>query len=148
MRGYYRKEMFMNFSRLLFFTIVSLLGATSIAANVTLNQEYLGGKWSFDGKEGCNSNAAEYVVFHRNVLMDAGKGAVPKAVGFWSTKDDEIIVHLLVAPQESDTSNVFYRGRYTYSYLTAKVLETRQGAFDMISGTTGDMTKKTLTKCD
>ena len=80
--------------------------------------------------------------------MDAGEGAVPKAVGFWSIKDDEIIVNLLVAPQESDTSNVFYRGRYTYSYLTAKVLETRQGAFDMISEITGDMTKKTLTKCD
>ena len=88
------------------------------------------------------------MIFHSNGTMEAGKGTVPKVVGFWSTKGDEITVHMLVVPLESDTSNVFYRGRYTYSYLTAKVLDTRQGTFDMISGTAGDMIKKTWTKCD
>jgi hypothetical protein len=38
--------------------------------------------------------------------------------------------------------------RYAYAYLTAKVLETRQDAFDMISETTGDIVKKARTKYD
>jgi len=141
-------ELFMTIRKLLFLTIFALLGMPSLAAEVTLTQEYLGGKWSSDGKESCGSTAANYVIFHSNGTMEAGKGTMPKAVGFWSTKGNEITVHLLVVPHESDTSNVFYRGRYTYSFLTANVLETRQGAFDMISGTTGDMVKKTWTKCD
>ena len=138
----------MNIRKLLFLTISTLLSMPSLAADVMLSQEYLGGKWSSDGKEGCRSTTADYVIFHGNGTLEAGKGAAPKAVGFWVAKGDEITVHLLVAPNESDTSNVFYRGRYTYSYLTANVLETRQGAFDMISGTAGDMVKKTWTKCD
>jgi hypothetical protein len=138
----------MNIRKLLFLTISALFSMPSLAAGVMLNQEYLGGKWSSDGKEGCRSTAADYVIFHGNGTLEAGNGAAPKAVGFWIAKGDEITVHLLVAPNESDTSNVFYRGRYTYSYLTANVLETRQGSFDMISGTTGDMVKKTWTKCD
>jgi hypothetical protein len=138
----------MNIRKLLFLTISTLLSMPSLAADVTLTQEYLGGKWSSDGKVGCRSTAADYVIFHSNGTLEAGNGAAPKAVGFWIAKGEEITVHLLVAPNESDTSNVFYRGRYTYSYLTANVLETRQGAFDMITGTTGDMVKKTWTKCD
>jgi hypothetical protein len=138
----------MHIIKLLFLTISTLLSMSSLAADVTLSQEYLGGEWSSNGKEGCKSTASDYVIFHSNGTLEAGNGATPKAVGFWIAKGDKITVHLLVAPNESDTSNVFYRGRYTYSYLTANVLETRQGAFDMISGTTGDMVKKTWTKCD
>jgi hypothetical protein len=138
----------MNILKLLFLTISTLFSMPSLAADVTLSQEYLGGEWSSDGKEGCRSTASDYVIFHSNGTLEAGNGAAPKAVGFWIAEGDKITVHLLVAPNESDTSNVFYRGRYTYSYLTATVLEIRQGAFDMISGTTGDMVKKTWTKCD
>jgi len=138
----------MNIRKLLFLIIPTVLSMPSLAADVRLSQEYLGGKWSSDGKEGCSSIVADYVTFHGNGTLEAGNGAVPKAVGFWTAKGDEITVHLLVAPNEADTSNVFYRGRYTYSYLTANVLETRQGAFDMITGTTGDMVRKTWTKCD
>ena len=142
------KGPFMNIRKLLVLIISTLLSMPSLAADVTLSQGYLGGKWSSGGKEGCRSTAADYVIFHGNGTLEAGNGVEPKAVGFWIAKGDEITVHLLVAPNEADTSNVFYRGRYTYSYLTANVLETRQGAFDMITGTTGDLVKKTWTKCD
>ena len=45
------------------------------------------------------SNAADYVIFHGNSTMEAGRGTAPKAVGFWIAKGDEITVHLLVAPR-------------------------------------------------
>jgi len=138
----------MKIRKLLSLTILALLGTPSLAADVTLAPGYLDGKWTSGDKDSCGSNAAEYALFHDNGTMEVGRGATPLAVGFWSTKGDEITVHLLVVPSESDTSNAFYRGRYTYSYLTANVLEARQDAFDMISGTSGDLVRKTWTKCD
>ena len=118
------------------------------AGEVTLTPGYLGGKWSSGGREGCESGAVEYVQFHRNGTMEVGRGTTPAAVGFWIAKDDEITVHLLIVPNVADTANAFYRGRYTYSYLTANVLDTRQDAFDTISGTTGDLVKRTWTRCN
>jgi len=138
----------MNLRRLLFIGIFMLPGTPAIAAEVTLTTDYLVGRWTSHGKEACGSRAADYVIFRGNGVMEAGRGGEPKAVGFWSASGDELTVQLLVAPDESDTSNVFYRGRYTYSYLTATVLEAREDAFDMISGTTGDLVRKTFTKCE
>ena len=138
----------MNVRRLLFLAIFTLFGTPSFAADVTLTPEYLSGKWSMGGKEGCESGAAGYVIFHGNGTMEAGREATPMSVGFWSAKDDEIMMHMLVSPAKSDESNVFYRGKYSYSYLGANVLETRQGAFDIMMGTSIDMVRETMTKCD
>jgi len=138
----------MQLGKSLFLAIFTLLGTPSLAADVTLAPGYLDGKWTSGDKESCGSSAAQYALFRGNGVLEVGRGATPGAVGFWGTKGDTITVHLLVAPNESDTSNAFYRGRYNYSYLAAKVLETRQDAFDMISETTGNMVTRTWTKCD
>jgi len=138
----------MKIHTLLFPAMLALTATPAPAAEVNLTGDYLSGKWSSAGKEGCGSNAAEYVSFHAHGTMDAGRGTTPRAVGFWRIDGDEITVHLLVAPDESDASNVFYRGRYNYSYLTATILDAREDAFDTISGTTGAMTRNTFTKCE
>lgn len=138
----------MNLKRLFLIAIVAFPGMPLCAADVTLSAGYLGGKWIEGGKEGCSSGAARYVIFHGNGTMETGKGEVPNAVGFWSAKDAEITVHLLAAPEESDTTNIFYQGSYNYSYLKAKVPEIRQGAFDIVIGTSVDTEKLTLLKCD
>jgi hypothetical protein len=67
-----------------------------------------------------------------------GRGVEPRSVGFWLVRDNVITVHQLVAPGESDADNVFYHGRYSYSYLTAEVLAINQDALDIITGTTGN----------
>lgn len=138
----------MDVRRPFFVTIFTSFSIPLLAADVALTGEYLIGKWSSDGKQGCTSTAADYVTFHGNGVIEAGRGVSPEAVGFWSAKGDEITVHLLVAPQVSATPNVFYRGRYTYSHVAVNVLATRPGAFDVVTGPTGNMEKRTWTKCD
>jgi hypothetical protein len=137
-----------NVRQLIFLAIFPLVGGSSFAAEVTLAAANLSGKWVSGVKQDCGSSAAEYVTFRDNGTIEAGRGAVPRSVGFWSLNGNDITIHHLVAPSESDTSNVFYRGRYSYSYITAEVLEAREGAIEIITGTTGDTQRRTFTRCD
>lgn len=136
----------MNTRRLLLLVVAAFSSAPALAADVTLNPADLAGKWVVGDKPDCGG-AADYAVFRDNGTLEMGRGATPRSVGFWSVRDNVITVHQLVAPGESDASNVFYHGRYSYSYLTAEVLETRQGSLDIITGTTGNTVRRTLTKC-
>jgi hypothetical protein len=137
----------MNITRLLFLTLLTVLCATSMAADVTLAPADLVGKWVVGGKQDCASGTSVYATFRDNGTAEMGRGVEPRSVGFWLVRDNVITVHQLVAPGESDTDNVFYHGRYSYSYLTAEVLASSQDALDIITGTTGNTVRKTLTKC-
>jgi hypothetical protein len=138
----------MNVRQLIFLAIFPLVGGSSLAADVTLVPADMTGKWVNGVKQDCGSSAAKYVTFRDNGTLETGRGTAPRSVGFWSTKDNDITLHLLVAPSTSDASNVFYRGRYTYSYETAEVLEASEGVIEIITGTTGNIERSTFTRCD
>ena len=106
----------MNIVRLLLLAVFIFSGTPSFAADVKLTPGFLGGKWSTEGKQGCGSATTQYVILHANGTMEVGRGDTPMSVGFWSVRDNVITLHLLVAPRESDTTNVFYQGKYHYSY--------------------------------
>ena len=138
----------MNAKLLIFLAIFSLACGASFAAEVTLAPADLNGKWVVGSKQDCGSSAGLNVTFRGDATVEIGRGTKPLSVGFWSINDTDITMHLLVAPSESDDSNVFYRGKYTYSYLTAEVLEARDDAIEIITGTTGNTRRSTLTRCD
>lgn len=125
-----------------------LFSGIVIATDVFSAPINLSGKWVWGEKKDCESSAAQYVTFSDKGTIEMGKGVAPGAVGFWTLEDKTISVHLLVAPSETDDSNVFYKGRYTYSYATAEVLEAGKDSVEIITGTTGNTKRSTLTKCD
>ena len=138
----------MSYIMRLLFPIFLMFSVQLSAADVNITPDYLPGKWVKGGKENCDSNASEYVHFRGNGTMELGRGAKPRTVGFWEVANNAITLHMLVAPSEDDTSNVFYKGRYSYSYLTANVLEANEGAIEIVTGATGDIQRQTLSRCD
>ena len=137
----------MNYRQILLFLIFPFLSGPLVAADVTINTNSLQGKWVKESKNNCDSTAADYVLFRDNGIMEAGRGGEPKSVGFWSVSGNVITLHMLVVPMEDDTTNVFYRGRYSYSYLTAEVLSATDDVIEVITGTTGNIKRMILAKC-
>ena len=133
----------------LFFIVLSLQGATSFSAEAVLSGDYLDGKWSDSGKEGCTSDLAGYVIFHNNRTVQAGKGKSVSAIGFWELGDDTVIIHLLVSPRSGGEGHPFYQKRYYSQHMAAKMLKIQSDSFDytldLVAAQTGD--KKTLTRC-
>ena len=137
----------MNYRKILLFLIFPFLSGPLVAADVTVNTNSLQGKWVKDGKNNCDTAAAEYVLFRGNGTTEAGRGTEPKSVGFWSVSGNIITSHMLVIPMEDDTTNAFFRGRYSYSYLTAEVLSSTYDVIEIITGTTGNTKRMILAKC-
>lgn len=142
------EELHMNTRLLISIAIFSLACRASFAAEVTLATADLNGKWVVGLKQDCGSSASVNVTFRDNSTVEISRGTKPLSVGFWSINDTDIALHTLVAPGESDDSNVFYHGKYTYSYLTAEVLEASDSAIKIITGTTGNTKRATLTRCN
>ena len=138
----------MNTRQLIFLAIFSLTCGASFAAEVTLAPADLNGRWVVGLKQDCGSSASVNITFRDNGTAEIDRGTKPLSVGFWSINNAGITLHTLVAPGESDESNVFYYGKYTYSYLTAEVIEASDSAFEIITGTTGNIKRSTLTRCD
>lgn len=133
---------------LVFFTMFISISGISYAADVTLPPEDLMGKWIAGPEQDCGSSAVEYVIFRENETLEIGRGTKPNSVGFWGIEDNIISTNLLVAPGDSDTSNVFYRGRYTFSYVRAEILEASKNTIEIITGTTGNTKRSSLSKCE
>ena len=125
-----------------------LFSGISLATDAFSAPVNLSGKWVWGEKKDCESSATQYVAFRDNGTIEIGKGVVPGAVGFWSLEDKTISIHILVAPGETDDSNVFYKGRYAYSYSTAELIEARGDTIEIITGATGNTKRSTLMKCD
>ena len=138
----------MNYGRLMLFLVFPMFSAHLHAADARITSMDLVGKWVTEGKESCDSNASQYVHLHDNGIMELGRGTKPRTVGFWIVSENVITLHMLVAPSEDDDSNVFYKGRYSYSYLTAEVVDASEGAIEIITGTTGNIKRQTLTRCN
>ena len=138
----------MKIKQVILLAITTLLSGIALATDVALVPLDLGGKWVWGEKKDCESGVAQYMTFSDNGTIELGKGYAPTAVGFWTLKDNTISIHILVTPGETDDSNVFYKGRYTYSYATAEILEASEGLIEIITGTTGDTKRSTLTKCE
>jgi hypothetical protein len=137
----------MSYRQLLLFFIFPFLSGPLVAADVIINANGLEGKWVKGDKNNCDSNAAEYVTFRGNSVMEAGRGAEPRLVGFWSIRENVVTLHTLVAPNKDDTSNPFYSRGYGYSYLTAEVIKATDEVIEIITGTTGNTKKQIMAKC-
>jgi hypothetical protein len=85
--------------------------------------------------------------FEVTALRKLAGGTELKSVGFWSVSGNIITLHMLVIPMEDDTTNAFFRGRYSYSYLTAEVLGSTDDVIEIITGTTGNTNRMILAKC-
>jgi hypothetical protein len=132
----------------LFFVVLSLQGATSFAAEAVLSGDYLDGKWSDSGKEGCTSDLAGYVIFHNNRTVQAGKGKSVSAAGFWELGNDTVFIHLLVSPRSGGAGHPFYQKRYYYQHLAAKMLKIQSDSFDYTTDPAAQAGEKTtLTRC-
>jgi len=134
-----------------FFIALTLQGATSLAAEAVLSSDYLQGKWSEGGKQGCASERAGYVIFHNNRTLEAGYGQTVSAVGFWELGEGTVTLHLLVSPSTTTTSgggHPFYQQRYYYQYMSPKMLSLQADSFEYTHDTGAQAGEKTtLTRC-
>ena len=130
-----------------FFIALTLQGATSLAAEAVLSSDYLQGKWSEKGNQGCTSDHAGYVVFNNNGTLQAGHGKTIRAVGFWELNDGAVTLHMLVSPSGGG-GHPFYQQRYYYQYLSPKMLGLQADSFEYTQDTGAQAgEKRTLTRC-
>jgi hypothetical protein len=127
--------------------LFAFLAATGSAAEVKVSSDYLEGKWVLGEKQGCGSSEADYLIMRRNGAVEMGQGETVKILGFWELDKDTLTLHMLVSPKATKAQNPFYRESYHYQYIAAQVLETRQDAFDVFTGTDVEGVKHTLTRC-
>jgi hypothetical protein len=134
-------------SVLVFIALVSQAGI-AFAAEKALSDEYLKGRWTTDGKAGCTSDQATYVVFDTNHTLQAGKGESVSTVGFWQIGGDRVIVHLLVSPEPGREAHPFFQQNYHYQYMSPKILAIRSDGIDYTYDTGVEAgNKRTLTRC-
>jgi hypothetical protein len=127
--------------------LVSFVPANGSAAEAKVTSDYLEGKWVLGDKQGCESSKADYLIMRKNGTVELGQGEKAEIVGFWDLNNDDLTLHMLVSPKTTKGQNPFYRESYRYQYLTAKVLEAKQDAFDVIMGTNVEAGVQTLTRC-
>ena len=132
--------------RKLIFT-AALLSFESLAAgagNTQISPDYLQGKWSLDGKDGCTSDASKYVLFRNNGTVEVGQGSRVTRVGFWKmTSDNTIVGHTLTSPTHHEDYHPFFRDSYRYEYMSPQVVSAEQDTFSVTIGS--DLEKKTVT---
>jgi len=116
------------------------------AQDARLSPEYLAGRRSFSGSEGCGSG--DYALFRENSTLELGSGKTAGMSGFWQLSNDTITLHMLVAPRGVNTPHPLYQDSYYYQYRAAQVLNTRPDAFDVSIGVQpAPGTQYTLTRC-
>jgi len=117
------------------------------AAEVKVSPTYLEGKWVLGEKQECGSSNADYVILHKDGIVEIRRGEIPQIVGFWELNNDSIILNMLVSPKASGGENPFYRDSYHYQHRLAKVVETKPDAFGVIVGTDIEAGIQTLSRC-
>lgn len=118
------------------------------AAEVTLSADYLQGRWSTGGEQGCQSEQVSYVDFHSNHTLEAGKGDAVTTVGFWQLDDDRVVLHLLVSPSPGREGHPFFQQRYYYQYMSPTILALKADSIDYTHDTGAEAGKtKTVTRC-
>lgn len=123
--------------------------AASLADDATLTPDYLVGSWSLDGKAGCSSANARYVLFRDNGTVEVGQDNEVARVGFWKIADDTIVAHTLVAPQEHEEYHPFFQDNYRYEYIAPRVAKTEPDALTVTVGSDIEKQKSQhiLTRC-
>ena len=132
----------------LFLILPTLLAANAFAAPTVISDQYLEGKWSESGAQGCASDQATYVSFNSDRTLQAGHGKKISAVGFWEPGVDTVTLHLLVSPSGVAGGHPFYQKRYYYQYMVPKLLRIQADKFEytLDSGAQAGE-QKTLTRC-
>jgi hypothetical protein len=129
-------------------TALLMQGATAIAETVPLSAAYLQGIWILDGKEGCKSDAARYVLFRDNGTLEAGRGGLATRVGFWKIVNENTIVgHTLSAPSQHEEYHPFFRDNYRYEYMSPQVVKAEQDTFTVTVGSDLGKESYALIRC-
>lgn len=126
-----------------------LPGAWSHAGDVSVSPEYLRGMWSFDGKTGCGSSNARYVLFRANGTLEVGQGNQVQRVGFWKIVDNSIVANTLTAPNATEEYHPFFRDSYRYEYVAPRVVKMEPDSFAVEMGSDIEKEKRQvmLTRC-
>ena len=135
---------------LVFMAAIAVTTAASLADETTVTPDYLVGNWSLDGKAGCGSADARYVLFRDNGTVEVGRGAAVTRVGFWKIVDDTIVAHTLTAPAEHEEYHPFFQSSYRYEHIVPRIGQTEKDTFAVTVGSDIDKQKEhyTLTRCD
>jgi hypothetical protein len=137
----------MNYKKVFVTAIVLSFHSAAFADGGQVTADYLAGKWSLDGKEGCSTTASKYVLFRENGTAEVGRGDQATRVGFWKIANNTIIGHTLTAPTQREDYHPFFRDSYRYEYMSPQIVSAEQ---DVLSVTVGsDLEKETftLTRC-
>lgn len=133
---------------ILIFIIPFLQVATLHAAENVIPSDYMVGKWSSGGKAGCSSSQATKVIFHDNHTLEVGQGKTVSTIGYWSVAQDRIILHMLVAPSQTQDAHPFFQQSYHYQYMAPTVLGIKADSIDFTHDIgVGAGKRKTLTRC-
>jgi len=139
----------MHSIRLALMALLALQTSASFGEDVAVSADYLHGTWSLEGKEGCGSSDARYVLFRKNGTLEVGANGQIQRVGFWRIVNDAIVANTLMAPNVTEDYHPFFRDSYRYEYVAPRVVHTEPGALTVVIGSDLEKNKEqvTLTRC-
>lgn len=135
--------------RLALMVLLAFQASASFGEDVAVSADYLHGTWSLNGKEGCGSSDARYVLFRKNGTLEVGQGEQVQRVGFWHIVNDAIVANTLMAPNVAEDYHPFFRDSYRYEYFAPRVVHAEPGAFSVLIGSDLEKNREqvTLTRC-
>lgn len=138
----------MNYKKLFIAAaVLSFCGNAAQASDEQVSADYLEGKWSLDGKEGCNTATSKYVLFRKNGTAEVGRGDQATRVGFWKVMNNTIIGHTLTAPTQREDYHPFFRDSYRYEYMSPQITSVEQNTLSVTVGSDLDKETFTMTRC-
>lgn len=139
----------MHHVRLALTVLLASQAGVSFGEDFAISADYLQGSWSFDGKGGCGSTDARYLVFRKNGTLEVGQGEQAQRVGFWTIIDNAIVANTLTAPNVAEDYHPFFRDSYRYEYVAPRVVRAAPDTFTVIMGSDLEKEKQevTLTRC-
>ena len=131
------------------FVVLVFQSVVSHAGEITIPADYLYGRWSFDGKAGCGSSEAGYVLIRENGTLEVGRSGQVNRIGFWRVSGDTIVANTLTKPTERDPYNPFFGDTYRYEYVTRRVVKADRDSFTVVMGSDLEKQKRqlVLTRC-
>jgi hypothetical protein len=128
--------------------VLAGIGPSGASAEVTFGKDYLVGRWSLEGADGCQVPGAEHVEFRADDTLTLTRGGPADATGFFELSEKpRLDLHLVASPHRISGTLSDYEGRYDYGHLAVFLFDMEQDSFEAIVPFEDEVRRRMAYRC-
>ncbi len=128
--------------------VLAGIGPSGASAEVTFGKDYLVGRWSLEGADGCQVPGAEHVEFRADDTLTLTRGGPADATGFFELSEKpRLDLHLVASPHRISGTLPGYEGRYDYGHLAVFLFDMEQDSFEAIVPFEDEVRRRMAYRC-